>query len=160
MYRDKYPDIALMPMENGAGPIPILMGGAASRSALVAPPAMAAAGSIRGGGMPGIGGQDSTIDVFVRDYLGADLMKMSPQDGWTEARERTWTLAGGAKEPVLVYSLSGEEIAFATALPGASYSALWFDPRSGSTQPAMETSSPGKKIYRKPDNKDWLLFLR
>lgn len=26
-YRDRYPDIALVPMESGAGPLPILMGG-------------------------------------------------------------------------------------------------------------------------------------
>jgi hypothetical protein len=119
-----------------------------------------AASSSRDGGRPGLGGQDTTIDAFVRDYLGADLMKMSPQDGWTEAPKRTWTLAGGVTEPVLVYSLSGEEIALARSLPAANYSALWFDPRSGSTQPATETSDAGKKIYRKPDSKDWLLLVR
>ena len=31
-YRDRYPDIALVPMENGAGPLPILMGGGVSQS--------------------------------------------------------------------------------------------------------------------------------
>jgi hypothetical protein len=153
-YRDRYPNMALMPMENGAGPIPILMGGAASRSALVgSPPA-------REGSGPGPGAQDSTIDAFVQTYLGGELMKMSPQDGWTETPARTWTLAGGGTEPVLVYSLSGEEIAFGRRLPAKNYSALWFDPRNGSTQPAIETSDGGKKVYRKPDTKDWLLLLR
>lgn len=33
-YRDKYPNVALLPMENGVGPVPILMAGAASQSSL------------------------------------------------------------------------------------------------------------------------------
>ena len=48
-------------------------------------------------------------------------MKMSPKDGWVSAPERTWVLAGGPAEPVLIYSLSGADITLAGALPAMSW---------------------------------------
>jgi len=169
-YRDKYPNIALMPMENGAGPIPILMGGAASQSALVGgrppipanpqqrasamyPPRSATAGG-RGGD-----NQDRIIDTFVHTYLGRDLMKMSPKDGSVAAPERTWVLAGGAADPVVIYSLSGPNITLATALPSDTYKATWFDPRTGKAQDAQLPSAAAHTPMTKPDEKDWLLLL-
>jgi hypothetical protein len=113
-------------MENGAGPIPLLMGGAASQSALVGgrPPVPPSTASRQGSdsnsaaprtatpprGQSDQQRQDRTIESFVRTYLSANLMNMSPKDGWTAAPDRTWTLAGEATDPVLIYSLSGENI--------------------------------------------------
>jgi len=37
-------------------------------------------------------------------------MKMSPKDGLVGAPEHTWVLAGEAVDPVLIYSLSGNDI--------------------------------------------------
>jgi hypothetical protein len=175
-YRDKYPNIALMPMENGAGPIPLLMGGAASQSALVGgrppvpPPAVSRLGSDPNSAMQrtttsprGQGDQqreDHTIESFVRTYLSADLMNMSPKDGWTTAPDRTWTLAGEAKDPVLIYSLSGENITLTQTLPGKQYEGLWFDPRTGSAQQIQNLSTTQNTVFTKPDTQPWLLLFK
>jgi hypothetical protein len=150
-YRDRYPNIAFVPMESGAGPLPILMGGGAAQS------------SLRGGGGPGarIGGanQDPIIDKFVHDYLADDLMKMNPVDGWVANPERTWVLAGGAAEPVLIYSLSGGDITLAAALPAKTYKAMWFDPRTGTAHDAISVSGAAETSLTKPDTREWLLLL-
>ena len=175
-YRDKYPNIALMPMENGAGPIPLLMGGAASQSALVGgrPPVPPPAASRQGSdpnstaqaaaatprGQSDQQRQDRTIESFVRTYLSTDLMNMSPKDGWTASPDRTWTLAGEAKDPVLIYSLSGENITLAQTLPGKQYEALWFDPRTGSAQPIQNVSTTQNTVFTKPDAQPWLLLFK
>jgi hypothetical protein len=173
-YRDKYPNIALMPMENGTGPIPLLMGGAASQSALVGgrppapPPTASRPGSDSVGqrtsttprGHNDQQRQDRTIEGFVRTYLSADLMNMSPKDGWTTAPDRTWTLAGEANDPVLIYSLSGENITLARALPGKQYEALWFNPRNGSTQQIKNVSTMQNTVFTKPDAQSWLLLFK
>jgi Family of unknown function (DUF6298)/Putative collagen-binding domain of a collagenase len=173
-YRDKYPDIALMPMENGAGPLPILMGGAASQSALVGgrPPAPVPTATERATAMyprtpqrtgaPAAAREnpDRVIEEFIRKYLADDLMKMSPKDGWTTAPERTWTLAGGSAEPVLIYSLSGGDVTIAHDLPASRYQATWFDPRDGSTRPQQEVSARQNTVLHKPDEQPWLLLLK
>lgn len=171
-YRDKYPNIALMPMENGAGPIPLLMGGAASQSALVgrppAPPPTALEQSsgmypLRRGtesGRTEHANPDRIMDAFVETYLSGDLMKMAPQDNWTEAADHTWTLAGGASEPVLFYSLSGTEIALARALPQTRYNAIWFNPRTGEAQAPQAVSGAANTRFAKPDQQEWLLLLK
>jgi hypothetical protein len=175
-YRDKYPNIALMPMENGAGPIPLLMGGAASQSALVGgrppvpPPAASRPGSDPNSaaqrtsatprGQSDQQRQDRTIESFVGTYLSADLMNMSPKDGWTAAPDHTWTLAGEAKDPVLIYSPSGENITLAQTLPGKQYEALWFDPRTGSVQQLQSVSVTRNTVLAKPDDQAWLLLFR
>jgi hypothetical protein len=86
-------------------------------------------------------------------------MKMAPRDGWVAAPERTWVLAGGAPEPVLIYSLSGADIALTSALPAKSYKAMWFDPRTGATQDANTVSGSAQAVLTKPDERDWLLLL-
>ena len=171
-YRDKYPNIALMPMEEGAGPIPILMGGAASQSALVGgrPPVPATPQQVASAMYPtrsatavpaGPRGnaQDRVIDQFVRTYLARDLMKMSPKDGWVAAPDRTWVLAGSAAEPVLIYSLSGANITLAASLPGTSYKAMWVDPHTGASHEVQLASTAAQTAITKPDDKDWLLLL-
>jgi Family of unknown function (DUF6298)/Putative collagen-binding domain of a collagenase len=170
-YRDKYPNVALMPMEEGAGAMPILMGGAASQSGLVggrppvpATPQQAAAAMYPLRTTPAVPAspgpnQDRIVDQFVRTYLAQTLMKLSPKDGWTAAPERTWVLAGGAEEPVLIYSLSGDEITLAKALPATSYKAMWFDPHTGTTKDAAAVSGTARATLTKPDSREWLLFL-
>jgi hypothetical protein len=164
-YRDKYPNIALMPMEDGAGPIPILMGGAASQSALVGgrPPVPATPLQTASAMYPLRPASPAAVEQFVRTYLAADLMKMSPQDGWVVAPERTWVLAGAADRPVLIYSLSGSDITLAAALPAESYRAMWFDPRTGTPQEAIQAansiSGAPQTSLTKPDTREWLLLL-
>jgi hypothetical protein len=170
-YRDCYPDKALMPMEEGAGPVPILMAGAASESGLktqapTAPPtALENATAMYPQQVPSrqvpapSSNSDSIIDHFVYTYLAKELMKMSPKDGWVAAPEHTWVLAGGVADPVLIYSLSGADITLANQLPGKEYKAMWFDPRTGSSQDANTASGAAQTVLTKPDTREWLLLL-
>ena len=169
-YRDRYPDKALMPMEDGAGPIPILMAGAASQSALTSrPPAPPPTAQESATAMypqrtatplaPNQLNPDRIIEQFVHTYLAKDLMKMSPKDGWAATPERTWVLAGGAGNPVLIYSLSGADITLASSLPATTYKATWFDPRTGATQDAKTISATAQTTLTKPDAREWLLLL-
>jgi hypothetical protein len=171
-YRDRYPDEALMPMEDGAGPIPILMAGAASQSALVGgrPPGPPPTAQQSATAMyplrpatappaPNRPSPDKIIEQFVHTYLAKDLMKMSPKDGWVAAPEHTWVLAGGAEDPVLIYSLSGTDITLASALPVKEYKAMWFDPRTGTAQDAKTLSATAQSVLAKPDAREWLLLL-
>ncbi|HEX9199898.1 MAG TPA: DUF6298 domain-containing protein [Acidobacteriaceae bacterium] len=170
-YRDRYPDKALMPMEDGAGPIPILMAGAASQSALVgrppAPPPTAQEGATAmypQRRAPALAPAnrltpDRIIEQFVHTYLAKGLMKMSPKDGWVSAPERTWVLAGGVENPVLIYSLSGADITLASSLPATMYKATWFDPRTGTAQDAKIVVATTQTVMSKPDTREWLLLL-
>jgi hypothetical protein len=171
-YRDRYPEIALMPMEEGAGPIPVLMGGGASESALRGgrPPApiptseqsASAMYPLRTTPAPPTSNFNVERNVagFVQSYLANSLMNMSPIDGWVAAPERTWVLAGGTGEPVLIYSLSGDDIVLEHALPAASYTAMWFDPHTGKAQEPVAASGAAQTAFKKPDGHDWLLLLR
>lgn len=102
-------------MEEGAGPLPILMGGGASQSSLrggiVMPPVAVA-------NAPGIPGapprnrsasaatrgpsQDAIVDKFVSEYLANDLMKMGPQDGLIEDPAHNWVLGGEGTDLMLI----------------------------------------------------------
>jgi hypothetical protein len=170
-YRDRYPDKALMPMEEGTGPIPILMAGAAAPSALQSrPPTPPPTALESATGMypqratttqvPGpLPKADLVVDRFVRTYLATELMKMSPKDGWVGAPEHTWVLAGDAGDSVLIDSLSGGDIVLAGPLPAREYKAMWFDPRTGDVQDAKTTSGAAQTVLTKPDAREWLLLL-
>jgi hypothetical protein len=145
-YHDKYPNIAIVAWNGGAGPIPVLMAGGAE--ALMRNPS---------GGQ----GQGSTVDRtpldgFVERQLAQVLMKMQPRDGVTDDPERAWCLADERSEAVLLYSVAGDAIKLAKPLPGTHYTGLWFDPRTGDTHPLKDVV--GSEI-RKPTADGWLLWL-
>ena len=87
-------------------------------------------------------------------------MNMSPKDGWTKAPEQTWVLAGGAKDPVLIYSLAGEDVELNSGLPAADYNVIWFDPRTGDVHPGSMVLAAAHGIFTKPDSRNWLLLLQ
>ncbi len=173
-YRDRYPNIALLPMEDGAGPIPILMAGAASQSSLrggIAPPAVIVPNA------PGIPGApprarpaaptgprgpspDAIMDRFVNTYLSVDLMKMGPLDGLVEDPEHNWVLGGPTTDAILIDARSGPTITLLKSLPHASYQGTWFDPATGKTQNGGTISGAAGSKQTKPDDKEWLLLLR
>ncbi|MGP8243942.1 MAG: DUF6298 domain-containing protein [Bryobacteraceae bacterium] len=160
-YRDRYPNIALFPMESGTGPIPILMAGAASQSSLhvppTAPPTVPTVNpptDRRGSTL------DAVIDKFVHEFLAGDLMKMGPRDGLVEDPTRNWALADDAFGTVLIYSGGGSGIALSGQLPGKNYAALWFDPNTGTARDVASLPVHGATTIEKPDSKDWLLLLR
>ena len=156
-YRDRYPDIALVPMENGAGPIPILMGGATSQSftRTVAPnedPAIST---------------DAIIDKFIHDNLAEDLLKMKPADGFVADPQNNWILAENPQpaseqttNTILIYSRTGPAINLTKSLPRTSYHGTWFDPASGQTTDVPVISGKEGTTITKPDAKGWLLLLR
>ena len=145
-YHDKYPNIAIVAWNGGAGPVPVLMAGGAQ--ALMRNPS---AGQ----------GQGTTVDRtpldgFVRQNLAGVLMNMQPRDGVASDPQQEWCLADDGFTSVLLYSLAGEAIHLAKPLTGA-YRGTWFDPRTGETRAmegAMGTSIP------KPGPDAWLLWLR
>jgi hypothetical protein len=173
-YRDRFPNIALLPMEDGAGPLPILMGGGASQSSLrggiLMPPVAPANAPGIPGAPPRVRGagpvvrrgpsQDAIVDKFVSEYLSADLMKMSPLDGVVKDGEHNWVLGGEATDILLIDSRSGPSFQFAKALPHATYKGMWFDPATGATKDAGEISGATGAVTNKPDEKDWLLLLK
>lgn len=177
-YRDKYPNVALLPMEEGAGPVPILMGGGASQSSLrggiVMPPVpVQNAPGIPGapprsrtatpmGASAGRRGpsQDAILDKFVADYLANDLMKLGPVDGLVGDAAHNWVLAGDGTDVVLIDARAGASLTLAKALRHASYKGMWFDPATGDTKDAGTISGAAGAVTQKPDDKEWLLLLR
>jgi hypothetical protein len=175
-YRDKYPDVALLPMEEGAGPLPILMGGGASQSSLrggiVMPPvAVRNAPGIPGAPprartapAPGAGrrgsSEDAFVDKFVAEYLANDLMKLGPEDGVVEDGAHNWVLGGDAADVVLIDARAGASVKLAKALRRASYKGMWFDPATGESKDAGTISGAAGAVMQKPDEKEWLLLLK
>jgi len=166
-YRDRYPQIALMPMEAGAGPWPVLMAGAASQSAHVArggtrPPtekelasSMYPARPVSAEVPQPASNDDKIASQFVAAHLATVLMKMEPKDGWVRVPESTWVLAGGAAEPVVIYSLAGDSIVLSKPLPAARVKGTWFDPRTG-----VESATVAEGLnWHKPDTREWVLLL-
>jgi hypothetical protein len=106
-------------------------------------------------------GQGATVDrtpldAFVRERLAGVLMKMTPRDGVTKDAGRTWCLSDDGGESVLLYSLEGDSIELAKPLAGSRYTGVWFDPRTGKTQPLE--GAVGTTI-RKPTGEAWLLWV-
>jgi hypothetical protein len=175
-YRDKYPDIALLPMENGVGPVPILMAGAASQSSLrggiVMPSAVppnptgiksppprnlgAAPSPVERRGAQA----DAVLEKFVAEHLAEDLTKMGPVDGVVEDGAHNWVLAGDRTDAVLIDARAGTSLRLAKSLRGQQYSGLWFDLATGATKDGGVVNGASGTVIDKPDAKEWLLLLR
>jgi hypothetical protein len=149
-YRDRYPSLALVPMENGAGPIPILMGGAASESSLQAIP---------DNPDPALS-TDAMLNSFVRRYLADDLMKMTPVDGWVENPAENWVLAGNATDATLIYSRGAGNIVLTRPLRHTQCQAVWLNPATGQTIDALHIACAPQIPISRPDKEAWLLLLR
>jgi hypothetical protein len=150
-YHDRYPDKAIVAWHSGAGPIPVLMAGGAQ--ALMRNPS--------GGHGQGRSIDRTPLDAFVREHLAAALMHMRPRDGVAAEPEQTWCLADDTRNVVLLYSVSGPSIMLAGTLSKNSYSGLWFDPRTGNTQPLPSAvSGTAGTAIQKPTGDPWLILLR
>lgn len=146
-YHDRYPDKAIVAWNGGAGPIPVLMAGGAE--ALMLNPS--------GGHGQGKTVDRTTLDAFVTGHLAGDLMKMQPTDGLAADPQQTWCLADERRDTVLLYSLAGPAIQLQRELPQGDYTATWFDPRTGKTQPLDGKTS---SAIQKPTSEPWLLLFR
>jgi hypothetical protein len=175
-YRDRYPNLALLPMENGVGPVPILMAGAASQSSLrggivmprtvppnptgiASPPPRNLAAPPSPVERRGVQA-DAIIEKFLAEYLANDLVKMRPMDGIVEDGEHNWELGGDGTDVLLIDARVGASFKLAKALPRATYNGMWFDPETGNTKDAGTVSGAAGAITQKPDDKEWLLLLK
>jgi len=137
-------------MENGAGPIPILMAGGVSQSSTRNPSDNSAAAL----------STDAIIDKFIHDYLAEDLIKLKPLDGAVADPEHNWGLAAKSSDTLLIYSRAGAGISLTTPLTHATYNAIWFDPSTGQVRNAQSISGRAGATIAKPDDRGWLLLLR
>ena len=174
-YRDKYPNIALLPMENGVGPVPILMAGAASQSSLHGGIVMPSAVPPNPTGIKSPpprnlaappsplerrgAQQDAILDKFIAEHLAADLMKMGPLDGLIDDAAHNWALGGDRTDALLIDARSAGSFQLVKALPKRQYSGLWFDPATGNTKDAGAVSGASGTVVEKPDANEWLLLL-
>jgi len=149
-YRDRHPNLALLPMENGAGPLPLLMAGAASQSSLRAPQSSNDRQL----------STDAIIDKFVQDNLADTLMKLNPVDGVVADSSHNWALAGSATDPVLIDSRGEPSVTLAKSLGSVTYRGMWFDPASGRSTDAGYISGLAGTVILKPTGDGWLLLLR
>jgi hypothetical protein len=149
-YRDRYPKVVILAPENGAGPIPVFMGG----------------GIAQGGARPGpdSGGSelstDAIIDKLVAAYLAGDLMRMHPVDGLTSDADRNWVLAGDTTDAILIYSRADSRITLAKPLSHRTYRGSWINPATGELAKTILVSGDAGATIDKPDNKGWFLLLR
>ncbi len=150
-YRDKFPNIALVPMESSGSPLPILMAGGAAQSSL--------RGYARGARRDGPS-QDTVIDKFVHDYLASDLTKMNPVDNWVADPTHNWILADSAATTILIDTRTGPTLTLEKSLPHPTYRATWIDPNTGTTKDPTEISARPSTPITKPDDKEWLLLLQ
>jgi Family of unknown function (DUF6298) len=173
-YRDKHPNIALLPMEEGAGPLPILMAGGASQSSLRGGIVMSPVAVQNAPGIPGApprsrvsttperreNSEDKIVDKFVAENLANDLMRMGPEDGVVEDGAHNWVLGGDTTDALLIDARAGESFKLVKALPHASYKGMWFNPATGEIRDAGPVSGAAGAVTSKPDEKEWLLLLK
>lgn len=173
-YHDRFPQVALMPMINGGGILPVLMAGAAAPSALrMHPPAVVIAATARLECSPTTDAipRDCTspsadraqafeamVQRFVCQHLSNELMHMEPRDGWTADPETTWTLASQNADVILIDSLAGARVELKRKVKLSS--AIWFNPRSGEERRATVVATDTGESYTKPDASEWLLLIR
>jgi len=101
----------------------------------------------------------STYD-FIRANLATTLQKMKPQDLTLNNPERNWCLAD-ANKTYLVYALKGGRIQLDLSAASGTFTARWFNPRTGELSDAGRGSvAAGKTVtFNAPDHSDWVLWL-
>ena len=142
-YHDRFPEKAIIAGHAGQGPIPILMAG----GALPLLADYSAAQPLKNDR------DDRAFISFIRGHLAVDLAQMQPVNGSTDA----WCLSDHEGKNRLYYSPTGAQIAYDRPIDPKESSGLWFDPKTGTTQPAelKETST-----ITKPSAEPWLLLLQ
>ena len=142
-YRDRFPEKMVLTHHAGHGPIPILMAGAY--------PLLndfAAAQPLK------IDRDDRALFAFLREHAADLLPALTPAP---ELAHGAWVLADANRRTVLLYSQSGETVRLTEPLPKPQRLALWFNPASGKTQPAILDASDSLK---KPSSDPWVLMVR
>jgi hypothetical protein len=142
-YRDRFPEKAIIAGHAGQGPIPILMAGGAL-------PLLADYSSSQ---PLKIDRDDRALIAFVREHLATALVQMHPVD----VAPGVWCLSDDHGDNQLYYSSAGEQLAFAQPADFRNSTGLWFDPKTGASQPAQ--LKDGLAIA-KPTAAAWLLLVQ
>jgi hypothetical protein len=142
-YRDRFPEKAIICGHAGQGPIPILMAGGAL-------PLLADYASSQ----PLKSDRDDhAFIIFVREHLAALLATMHPVD----LSPNAWCLADGKGGNRLYFSPTGEQLSFGQPIDFNNSTGLWFDPKTGTSQPAHLNDSA---TIAKPSSTAWLLLVQ
>jgi len=98
---------------------------------------------------------------FIREHLATSLSRMKPLDIVLGQPESTWCL-GARGEGYLVCALRGGSFRVDLSQEPGSFTAQWFNPRSGELQPVQEGPLTGGKpvTFTAPDSQDWALWLK
>jgi hypothetical protein len=137
-YRDRFPAKAIIAGHAGQGPIPILMAG----GALPLLADYSAAQPLKADR------DDRALINFIREHLSSVLADMQPRDVGADA----WCLADEKENHLLYYSLAGEQLRFGQSFSAKNSSGLWFDLKTGATQPAELKDGP---TITKPTTGAW-----
>jgi hypothetical protein len=95
---------------------------------------------------------------FVRDDLGAELLRMAPSDCALSNPESVWCLAKSGRN-IVVYSLYGDEMEVDLSEETLSFRARWLDPRTGALSEAGTVEGGGAARFTPPSAEDWALWL-
>ena len=96
---------------------------------------------------------DRALIAFVREHLATALAQMRPVDGAPEV----WCLSDDHGDNQLYYSAAGGQLVFAQPADFLNSTGIWFDPRTGASQPAQ--LKDGRAIA-KPSAAAWLLLVQ
>jgi hypothetical protein len=142
-YHDRFPNKAIISGHAGQGPIPILMAGGAL-------PLLADYASSQ----PLKTERDDRAFInFIHEHLATVLAQMHPVDVATDA----WCLADGKGDNQLYYSPAGESLILSKSHRLRNSLCIWFDPKTGATQPAQVKEGP---TITKPTSAAWLLLIQ
>ncbi len=97
---------------------------------------------------------------FIRKHLATTLPRMSPHDKLVRSAKDAWCLADPGRA-YLVYALHGGPFQLDLSAASGSFTAKWFDPRTGKLTDARKRPLPGGAVtdFVAPNQNDWVLWL-
>jgi uncharacterized protein DUF6298/collagenase-like protein with putative collagen-binding domain len=99
---------------------------------------------------------------FIRTHLSDALVRMKPVELVKSKTGPSWCLAEAGQNYLIFALKSGRVELDLTGTPGVSYAARWFDPRSGTLEPAQPGVVKGGKTitFKSPDQQSRVLWVR
>ncbi len=88
---------------------------------------------------------------------GIEYWKMSSQNALVASGKRVYVLAEPGRQYVVYAAVGGS---FSVTIAPETYSARWFDPRTGEEVVLPEVTGGGAVTFKAPDGQDSVLYLR